>query len=579
VLETNLTLTEFTEIDSLDAGRERDYPLSLHWDIDIEFFRSIGIPQIRDRNLERALCSIFTEAVLAYEVGRSVSYSRSHDDYSGMGRYHGWGPYTYKNVKAGVAIGVEHGFLTTWTAPRGTYGKRRLRSTFTATSKLIAALSASWIRHELKGLIRLKDEARKLTPFKDTDRTRQLEREIQSLNEFLGAIQADIDHPDVVKLANHWVIANRAYRVGTMAMYRVFNRTFWLGGRLYNGYQNVKKTHRPALLLNGEPTINLDVRQLHAAMLYDNLGLRPPEDVYSVDGFERDEGKLALNVSINCGGGQRGAVAALLKKRNELKDDGTPEWIRSPDETAALVEALWIKNERIKAALGSGAGRGLMYRDSKFMIDIIKGCRKAGIPILPLHDGAQIPSSKEGHGLEIFEAAAHRAFNDLKACRVRVSGHSVRQIPPSSPLPLSSPSFPGSCSVWRNRHPASGGEVIVSMESPVLVEAVREPPEKSSPPEDRQPVQMTFLGMLEDRAPEHDAVAEANVYEGGIIPDPVIRLMRDMRRQRGERQEDVARKLGISRPQLANAERQRSGLGREPAARLKRWIEGDVKAA
>jgi DNA-binding XRE family transcriptional regulator len=89
---------------------------------------------------------------------------------------------------------------------------------------------------------------------------------------------------------------------------------------------------------------------------------------------------------------------------------------------------------------------------------------------------------------------------------------------------------------------------------------------------------MSFLGMLEDRAPEQDAVAEANIYEGGIIPDPVIKLLRDMRRRRGERQEDVARKLGISRPQLANAERQRSGLGRGPAARLKRWIAGGVAA-
>jgi DNA-binding XRE family transcriptional regulator len=91
--------------------------------------------------------------------------------------------------------------------------------------------------------------------------------------------------------------------------------------------------------------------------------------------------------------------------------------------------------------------------------------------------------------------------------------------------------------------------------------------------------QMSFLGMLEDRAPEQDAVAEANIYEVGIIPDPVIKLMRDMRRRRGERQEDVARKLGISRPQLANAERQRSGLGRGPATRLKRWIAAGVAAA
>jgi hypothetical protein len=85
--------------------------------------------------------------------------------------------------------------------------------------------------------------------------------------------------------------------------------------------------------------------------------------------------------------------------------------------------------------------------------------------------------------------------------------------------------------------------------------------------------------MLEDHAPELVAVAEASVYEGGIIPDPVIRLMRDTRRRRGERQKDMALKLGISQPQLANAERQRSGLGRGPAARLKSWIVGDVTAA
>jgi transcriptional regulator with XRE-family HTH domain len=81
--------------------------------------------------------------------------------------------------------------------------------------------------------------------------------------------------------------------------------------------------------------------------------------------------------------------------------------------------------------------------------------------------------------------------------------------------------------------------------------------------------------MLEGPA-EHEAVAEAMTFDGGTLSRTIVRLIRDMRRDRGERQEDMARALGISRPQLANAERQRFGLGREPAARLKMWIAGEI---
>jgi len=391
------------------------------------------------------LISILTEAVIAYEAGRSVSYSRRHGDYTGMGRYHGWKIYTYRNVMEAVAIGVEHGFLTSWIAPRSPHGK--LRSTFTATPRLAAALAASWAQHELKGIIRLKNAARELVPFSDTDCTRKLEREMEGLNEFLAAIQIDVGSPDVLKLANHWVINGRSYRVGSMAMYRVFNRNFKQGGRLYNGFQNVPKTHRARLLLNGEPTVNLDVRQLHAAMLYDQLGLLPPEDAYSVDGYERDEGKLVFNVGVNCEGGRRGTVSALLNKRNEKNKDGTPQWVRGPEETKALVDAVWEKNEPVQRFLGSGAGRNLMNDDSKFMIRIIKGCQKADIPLLPIHDGMQVPAGKEGRVLEIVEAAASNTFNNPKACVVRVSGQYIPQIPPlfppSCPAPCCSLSFPG----------------------------------------------------------------------------------------------------------------------------------------
>jgi hypothetical protein len=91
---------------------------------------------------------------------------------------------------------------------------------------------------------------------------------------------------------------------------------------------------------------------------------------------------------------------------------------------------------------------------------------------------------------------------------------------------------------------------------------------------DRPSVQLTFLGLLDERTPELDAIAAAVDFKGGIVPAPVIRLIRDIRRRRGDRQEDMAWALGTSRPQLANAEQQRFGLGREPAARLREWLAG-----
>lgn len=58
----------------------------------------------------------------------------------------------------------------------------------------------------------------------------------------------------------------------------------------------------------------------------------------------------------------------------------------------------------------------------------------------------------------------------------------------------------------------------------------------------------------------------------------------DAQRGLGLRQEDLARAVGISRPQLANALRGRFGLGEEPAARLlelvgvRRAMMDDTKA-
>ena len=61
-------------------------------------------------------------------------------------------------------------------------------------------------------------------------------------------------------------------------------------------------------------------------------------------------------------------------------------------------------------------------------------------------------------------------------------------------------------------------------------------------------------------------------YAGGVLPDILVRAVRDAQRVRQMTQDAVARQIGISRPQLANALQGRFGLSRSAAANLLTWL-------
>lgn len=61
-------------------------------------------------------------------------------------------------------------------------------------------------------------------------------------------------------------------------------------------------------------------------------------------------------------------------------------------------------------------------------------------------------------------------------------------------------------------------------------------------------------------------------YDGGVLPDDLVRAVRDAQRVRQMTQEAVARQIGVSRPQLANALQSRFGLSRSAATNLLAWL-------
>jgi hypothetical protein len=130
-------------------------------------------------------------------------------------------------------------------------------------------------------------------------------KELRGINEYLASHTLDLNAPDAERIGHHIKLDGAYYLPTTTELYRVFNAgSLRLGGRGYWWGQSLSKERRKGLLLNGEPVAEPDFKQLHPTMLYAEQGLTPPDDAYEVDGFDRDEGKIAFNVAVNCQGGK-----------------------------------------------------------------------------------------------------------------------------------------------------------------------------------------------------------------------------------------------------------------------------------
>ena len=72
--------------------------------------------------------------------------------------------------------------------------------------------------------------------------------------------------------------------------------------------------------------------------------------------------------------------------------------------------------------------------------------------------------------------------------------------------------------------------------------------------------------------PDQRQLTAARRYVGGIIPDELVAELDALRRGAGMTLDQVADKIGISRPQLSNARMGRFGLSIAAADRLMGWL-------
>jgi hypothetical protein len=319
--------------------------------------------------------------------GEWVFYSRDNDHYAGLTRYC---PKFYRRLPIVVAVDrleslglFEHD--RTAPSPFALY-----RSRIRAIGKLRAlglSLAAGATRFCPRETIVLRGEDRKPRPYRETNATYAMRRDVMAHNAFLDRFEITLEHPDAhYDEHNFLVVGGQRFNPMRRAYYRVFNLSFARGGRWFGPWwQSVSSRIRGGIRIDGAPTIEEDFHCCHLRLLCALAGVELGDgDAYGGLDLPRDEVKLALNIMLNASNWHvaRGALLGRLG-------------VHGP---AALARASQLR-KAVKARFpalarfwNTGYGLKLQNIDASICMKVQRRLREHGIACLSVHDSFIVPA-------------------------------------------------------------------------------------------------------------------------------------------------------------------------------------------
>ena len=180
-------------------------------------------------------------------------------------------------------------------------------------------------------------------------------------------------------------------------LFRSYVNNFERGGRFYGGWwQGVPSSMRSYILIDDEPTVEVDFKGHHIALLYSLAGINffdgdETRDPYKVEGWPREDVKLLLQIVLNS---PRDYVAKAYN--NERRKDGKP--LIPESRLEILVNLFEEMHNPIKSYFYGDWGVNLQNFDAKIVAYVMACCMMSGVNdfsgsgldnkfvVLPIHD-------------------------------------------------------------------------------------------------------------------------------------------------------------------------------------------------
>ncbi|WP_267387059.1 hypothetical protein [Sphingomonas sp. GC_Shp_3] len=165
------------------------------------------------------------------------------------------------------------------------------------------------------------------------------------------------------------------------------------GGRIWSvggGYQALSKADREGITINGQPTVELDIRSSHPVIYLTMNGIpfNHNEDLYRVPGLDRNIVKLMFNLTLS-----RQKIPTMWPretKKDYLKEFGRD--IAADYPFREVQERVYTKHPFLfdRASVNMDWA-DLQFIESEVIINTVLKLNDLGITTLPVHDSIRFP--------------------------------------------------------------------------------------------------------------------------------------------------------------------------------------------
>ena len=236
---------------------------------------------------------------------------------------------------------------------------------------------------------------RQFIEYDDTDFTNDVRKDLEACNQLLSDTYIDIatlEEPFVVRTKKDGSIQSIKIDQSKKFVRRIFSRSDWeCNGRFYGGFwQQVGSEYRKNIFLNDSPTVEVDYKGLHAAILSAKKDVVCDSDRYDLGNIvcprldkqqQRRAVKLLVLAAINAKD-RKSAFGAF----RQAQPAGSVEKTLDNDELGLLLDTFLQQHPYLEDGICSDQGIRLMNVDSHITNYIIKEFVRLQKPILSVHD-------------------------------------------------------------------------------------------------------------------------------------------------------------------------------------------------
>lgn len=235
--------------------------------------------------------------------------------------------------------------------------------------------------------------------YDDTDETRRMRTELTAYNEVLANSFIDIPSLEVAEVGRLIKTGQDAGKTTRVPLdhhhhfvRRIFSRGDWgLNGRFYGGWwQQIGSKLRREILINDTPTVEVDFKGLHIAILSAEKGVAVQGDPYELgNGLvphippDRQRGLVKHLILTALNAPTR--TSAFQSFRDGWPTGDLAKKLTNSD-LEVLLNAFTVKHPHLADRLGADQGIRLMNIDGRIAEIVHRHFTAQGVPVLSVHD-------------------------------------------------------------------------------------------------------------------------------------------------------------------------------------------------